>query len=768
MCPELQFPWPRPIDPSSAKSLTPLPQPRMQREDTGTDADSPGGGSCTSPEDNEIEPILETFLAMEPRRLRRVRYSRVPRRSLGNHVTGAVQTLIILMLVANLFHISFSSLGLQRFWAIPWLASVTLVGITIFQTITTPEHTFTAWIATEVYIFCLWTAWWFRELSPHDTDRCVRIGRVCIQEELINLATIFAILIIVTCLMYLLRHLLRTCVPHSRTWALWWYSIRPVTTRPGLTCFSYKPSGMIGWTRAEFMYSGNRDEDGRPHGHGRWCDTSFHGECLRGMWVHGRPVGTFTSRESGTGAQFLQRPVAYATSRADCPAGNIGAFSMMPVKLAWMRYGHAQVEVSFAGGFFPFLPSIEQHYCERAVEDLVRALCPAGNEQRRGARPTVKLEVVTAGELAAWREEDLPSTMKEVQIPVHFSEGDHMGYVTPEGLFQAQSLAGHTEQEALVFIHGYNCPLSTALGRVAQLFALGNMSPHIVPFVFSYSAGGTLQYFSVKQHMPAYGEDLNSFLEELGRHFQEVHILTHSCGAEFFFANWAAIQGRFLPAVRLSNRAAPWQGAKRWVSHGGRRAEGDTRMHLATLTLMNPDVLVESVVKTLPSMMEAAEHFTTYNDANDGALFFSTWLQKLVPRWYQKRPRAQGETVVFGKQLRTLWHERCGSDPNDTGLRGELVGETTTERPSRGGSDLEAQWHFPQIPGDGVIDIINCSSIDQNVHKLRHNYYMLNTQMVEDVCELIGSRLTAPFRQRLTQVNGNIFNFLSPPSHLKE
>merc|ERR1712083_1123686 len=66
------------------------------------------------------------------------------------------------------------------------------------------------------------------------------------------------------------------------------------------------------------------------------------------------------------------------------------------------------------------------------------------------------------------------------------------------------------------------------------------------------------------------------------------------------------------------------------------------------------------------------------------------------------------------------------------------------------------------------VDVIDCSSIDQNVHNLRHNYYMLNTQMVEDVCELIGGRITAPYRQRLSQVEGNIFNFIAPPRHITE
>lgn len=56
------------------------------------------------------------------------------------------------------------------------------------------------------------------------------------------------------------------------------------------------------------------------------------------------------------------------------------------------------------------------------------------------------------------------------------------------------------EKEALVFLHGYNCPLDYGLMRLAQLLALGNFPTHIHPFVFSWPTGGTLAYFSGTQY----------------------------------------------------------------------------------------------------------------------------------------------------------------------------------------------------------------------------------------------------------------------------
>mmetsp|Transcript_89179 Transcript_89179/g.216311 ORF Transcript_89179/g.216311 Transcript_89179/m.216311 type:complete len:271 (+) Transcript_89179:107-919(+) len=270
--------------------------------------------------------------------------------------------------------------------------------------------------------------------------------------------------------------------------------------------------------------------------------------------------------------------------------------------------------------------------------------------------------------------------------------------------------------------------------------------------------------------MRAYGADLATFLNELSAHFEEVHILTHSCGAEFLFANWVAIENCFQPSRRQTFTAySQRNGPARWIPQGQRATTGDARLHLATLTLMNPDVLVERVVDLLPKMMQVAEHFTTYNDANDGALFWSGMLQKFVPRWYQERPWEEG-TTVFGKTVKSFWVDRS---EQGISLKGELTegkgkGNMVNWSSSSLGSNLESWASSTHVPGDGSIDIINCSTIDQNVHTLRHNYYMLNTQMVEDVCELIGARLTASYRQRLCQVHGNIFNFLSPPSYLKE
>ena len=46
-----------------------------------------------------------------------------------------------------------------------------------------------------------------------------------------------------------------------------------------------------------FGYEGEVDDEGKPHGLGTWTDNARHGECLQGVWQHGRPIGPFRGSE---------------------------------------------------------------------------------------------------------------------------------------------------------------------------------------------------------------------------------------------------------------------------------------------------------------------------------------------------------------------------------------------------------------------------------------------------------------------------------------
>jgi len=411
--------------------------------------------------------------------------------------------------------------------------------------------------------------------------------------------------------------------------------------------FSYLPFGWQSifscWHHRRFRYQGAVDEEGKPHGFGRWHDNHFHGESLLGLWAHAAPTRGFRSRAFGTSAQTSQRPIAYATPRADWEQESW----KWPQKDEVLRYGVAQVELSHAGGFFSWLPCIG-----------LRETCASVAEMKQ------KIE---------------------------------------EGSCASDRGNGG---EALVFIHGFNASIDEALGRLGQLLVLGGLSKDIDPFVFSYSAGSGLTYFQVKAAMPQYGDNFATFLNGLGCIYSKIHILTHSCGAHFLFTNWLRVQ----------------ESPRHWT--------------LGTLTMLNPDVIMEIAEPLIPSMVEIAELFTIYIDENDQALYISWFTQWLLPRWVTLQ-RLTRPIVLLGATLEL------------PSIMSEIVIN-----------------HCEKDADDYQVDIINCSDIEQNVHNLRHCYYMLNTQMVADICEVISEGTRASTRQRLVSLPESrhvLYTFACPP-----
>eukprot|EP00929_Paragymnodinium_shiwhaense_P080126 TRINITY_DN41766_c0_g2_i1.p1 TRINITY_DN41766_c0_g2~~TRINITY_DN41766_c0_g2_i1.p1 ORF type:complete len:766 (-),score=110.26 TRINITY_DN41766_c0_g2_i1:119-2416(-) len=721
--------------------------------------------------------ILEAFYIMEQRRWRRVANGRARRHGLGTDAWYAFLFLILWLLICRWFDIDFTHY--RQYVAVPVFITVMLVLATIWQSIQAPEQPFAYWFSTEVYIFVLWMAWFYDPMS--DDPACDWLSfwnEECRASERWQAArglliSLFAGLLVATAILFVAhRYLLPVMLrgPCRGCASRYWWRVRlesiDKTNAQGLTArMSYNPSGVFSGRRAEFSWQGGVDDHGRPHGMGCWGDTSFHGECLRGVWIHGVPGGEFTSREYGTGAQFKQLPIGYATSRADCMPENLSKKSSVAKRGTGLRFGLAQVEVSYAGGFFPFLPSVEQHAEQQSLTVLLRSRQQTVTSKDL-RKPYISIEGIGEDDLAgllAAADDTVQNNVIISQLPVYHLTGSHIGFAKLLDLHRSGAMAlMERKPEALIFLHGYNSDLATSMGRVAQVFALGNMPPHIVPFVFSYSGGSALMYFQVKWHMVDYGKDFAIFLEQLGEHFTETHILTHSCGAEFFFVNWNDISDRFVPACcglsRQSISPAP-----------PRRDPNDRRLHLATLTLLNADVLLEIVARLLPEILQHAEHFSSYNDSTDGALFYSAMMQSVLPRPLQKwraREDAAWKTQVFGRCVSPLWMDLDeGGQPvlQSADIREALGLERKCQQYDAASVEpqLETGRHWTRR-----MDIIDCSGIDQNVHKLRHNYYMLNTQMVEDVCELVGSRRTACGRRGLVQADGNVFSFLAPPGHL--
>jgi len=105
--------------------------------------------------------------------------------------------------------------------------------------------------------------------------------------------------------------------------------------------------------RYECRYIGELNEEGLPHGRGVWSDNSYNGEVLTGMWVDGKPIGPFSSRQyGGHGSTFSSIRIAFFMATDDPFEEN----KLIPTNAGPPRVGVASVECSIAGEFFSHLP----------------------------------------------------------------------------------------------------------------------------------------------------------------------------------------------------------------------------------------------------------------------------------------------------------------------------------------------------------------------------------------------------------------------------
>ncbi|KAK9173364.1 Alpha/beta hydrolase family protein [Cryptosporidium meleagridis] len=88
-------------------------------------------------------------------------------------------------------------------------------------------------------------------------------------------------------------------------------------------------------------YLGEVNEEGRPHGFGRWREDDYYGEILVGFWKNGHPVGPFKTRECRSGSGFICLKLGFCRTEAN---------------LTPNLYGYADIECSVSGQFFRGFP----------------------------------------------------------------------------------------------------------------------------------------------------------------------------------------------------------------------------------------------------------------------------------------------------------------------------------------------------------------------------------------------------------------------------
>lgn len=519
-----------------------------------------------------------------------------------------------------------------------------------------------------------------------------------------------------------------------------WWDVRPGRRNNTLT---YRPSPILHTKkRHSIVHSGGLNAKGQPHGYGMWTDTACNGEQLTGQWKDGIPIGPFRSFEHGSGYCFVNLRIGYCHNRAESRSDT--TFHVPKHSPDGLHWGVASVECSVSGGFFRFLPGVSH-------------LTPfdGGAEE--------------------------PQNAAEV-LPFLRTPADNMGFRprverTCSSLESVSLRCAARDKEALVFLHGFNCPLDYSLSRLAQLLALGDFPSHIHPFVFSWPSGSPLSYFQGTRarvpHSPiVWAEPLRNPQRRQPAPTAKRRPTISSCS----WKAWEMLDTRTstssripwgrastlvlcsvessMPFSRYENSANPIVATHLIILYQSQSVRTDSehpqaRMQLCTLIFCNPDYSRDEFVKyggAYDQSSRFCRHITLYADNLDGALFYAEIFSKRTvfgPLEYSLGRRGytiHRDTQDQSEDQDLVAMQECNiSHPVALDVAVVLVNqqrqfdgvkffayndesEEVVESSSCTGQDRAAVYLD--------MDVIDATWMDNNVHSIRHNYFNLNPTLV--------------------------------------
>ncbi|KAF9975775.1 hypothetical protein BGZ73_000446 [Actinomortierella ambigua] len=833
-----------------------------------------------TPTEPSVETLIPTFRFMAHRRLRRRAYGQYRKSSSRRWFFTA----FIIAVFMSLIGIGAQKLEIATSW--PELAIIIVILLVMIYVVVKVSILVRWLVLATLVLFVMNKGDILSTLPTSATQDGLRAKIVLIVLAFLELLTIS---IVLTNRIVYPRVVLRAKFLNAR----WWWRIRdvkepetPLASNYKTVAFSFRlwDSDEYQITRGMVSYTGEFDEQGRPHGLGLWKEGTYTGEALQGIWEHGIPIGPFKSQEYGTGNAFSSIRVGFCKDSSD-PDNRTTWNSQRDPK--GISYGAATVECSVSGKFFQHLPFVRinaegiyrSDIVQAAEEDpeapttvlsyvmehlttyaeslqskpsiggtssanLLKKVAPLSrtivirytdrgldipgyirtsrrsdiNEVviRRVCPPNLGIEGHRLGVSSQSHGEgsNSPSAMNQPILllptdPRHHDDSDDSQDERSSteldsseirlSKHDTQESAGHRPQRpmrerrrlwnetglvvqgwrqvldaeihssttafragfsALVFIHGYNCSLTYGIARLAQLLSLGEFPPYVKPFVFSWPSSVTLGYFHALKVgcSDAIAKDFRQFIQDLrASGFQRVHILAHSMGARVFLAalRKGALDGILAerevvsvdeeqqqsdhhstsglkPRVSVRYKDSrngqghfPDQRVERGYSVESMGSEGEGRpIQLATMTLMNPDADLDIFLdEDYWILSKYCPHITLYADARDGALFWSQLL---------------GQKKSLGRHPRSLVYPPTG----------EVLD----------------------------VDVIDTTSLDVNVHSIRHNFFNLNRMLVDDLYDIVVLGRRAREREgRLSNrwtfsddgvEDGEVFTFLCAPSYV--
>ncbi|PHJ22047.1 transmembrane [Cystoisospora suis] len=299
--------------------------------------------------------------------------------------------------------------------------------------------------------------------------------------------------------------------------------------------------------------------------------------------------------------------------------------------------------------------------------------------------------------------------------------------------------------EALIFIHGYNTNHVQSLQIMAQMLSFGNFPSYIKPFLFTWPAGRNFaEFFEARENAnnPRIQDCFRDFILSLRDNgIRQIHIMAHSLGSRLLMNSLH----RF--AEDIFNKSLDLDGTDQL----GLGASRD-KMHLVTLIFLNPEFFLDDFVRHEYSFLrQYCSNISLFCDAHDGALW---WSELFSGR------QALGRSV-FGLYTRP---KGSGSDTGSDVARklppvyAETMACFQGYEPDYLKSDTR-EWLD--------LDVIDMTWLGNNVHAMRHSYWPLNREIIEDIRELVVTRKRARQRtSRLDRREGNVWVYRVAPSSL--
>jgi len=601
--------------------------------------------------------------------------------------------------------------------------------------------------------------------------------------------------------------------------------------------FEYSPSGVLAipgltgfWARellrkfnivdrpAMFTYAGGVDGEGRPHGFGKWRDTQIKGETLKGLWQHGVPIGPFESTEQGTRFGFICVQIGFVTCCAD--AQDWDEHHGARIAMGPLHWGVAASETSINGSFYQHLPNAtiipglepqEGQSAAWVLEKLVQISEVDQDDQHIvvSARPNrrrtaVQLEIDGFEAVAAGASGSLEASARSTASAVTFAEATGTGSVrAPDELKRVTIEASlhlanssdemipltstpavppllrvvgweRSENEALLFIHGWTSGHKNAHFQLAQFLTLSRLGPHIKPFVFAWPCGVSTLSFPEVSKLAQSSTELHDALTDVvvslaAAGIRRLHVFAHSMGARLMCSavrQNARLRQHLIP---LRDGASPPQSVRHGdgaVASGGLPApDQPKRLELSTCTLLHPEHDLHAFVEQDYEPLRAhCPCVTIYLDTRDTALLMAEFVNRqpsLGKHPFALVHSAGRESVAAGKAqgqgvMSSLRHK----------LMHRVRGYDTSD-------DLD--FSKSSVCGALDVDVIDTSWMDTNTQGPRHSYFNVNRWLIDDLAEVITRRRRAaarPHRLIKTQrddggdADANVYVFLAAPSHL--